>query len=370
MSDDSQSSSQSKAALLAAVQDGLHNHVITDDDLRALLPALPVGQVGQVNPISQVSQPANLAQVAINGATAGHAKKLSIVDVLFYLAGLVLYISLMVLTFQSGSDQPGMQIGVTLGSGLLLWTLVYILGREPGQSESDTRQGLINALMLTGCLAVVTGGMTAAYYVVGTDAATNGNNPAFAYAVAVALAILGAAHLAYDRILRHIILVVLGFLLICAAFPTVFIALLMGGDVPADVWIMIGIATGLLIAGAGWLAAKTAPGREAVKNGFLSLAGFIVLGSMYAGNYASTVPVIWEIILPLTIYLAFFISIKRKSKNFLITGSFYMVLFLVGISFKYFSGLGAAFSLMLSAASLLGTALLATRINKRYIAGS
>jgi hypothetical protein len=290
---------------------------------------------------------------------AGGAKKLNVIDILFYLAGLIFYIALMVTAFQSGTTTSGMRVLITLGPGLLIWVVVFILGRQSNQS--DINKGLINSLMLAGCLLVASGGFIAASQIADSQSST------LAYAVSLTFFLLGIAHLLFDRFFRHIILITLGVLFMTATFPSLVFALLYNLTIPPDVWALVGIASGLLLAYAGHIAAGTAPERDYLRVTFESVGAFIVLSSIYGAAVSSSVAPFWEILMPLTIYLAFFISIKRHSKNFLVTGSLFLVIFLITVSFKYFSGLGAAFCLMLSAVSILATAFMAANINKRYL---
>lgn len=337
-----------KDELLQTIRNGLANHVITAEDLRAFVAPEPVA-------INIELQPTAAAEPAAN------PKKLNIIDILFYIAGLILYAALMVMAFQLGKDVWIMRIIITLGVGLLIWGVVYILGTQ--STPSDMQRGLVNSLMITGSLAVISGGIITANQVAGSTFSEAG----LAMAVAVALIILGAAHLVFDRLFRHIILVSLGVLLLSAAFPTVFVALLSNQEVPVDVWTLIGIASGCLVWYGGILASETLPERAFLKDSFESFAAFIALGSIYYASLTSSVAALWEVVLPLAIYGAFFASIKRRSKNFLVTGALFLVLYLITISFKYFSGLGVAFCLILSGLSILATAFMAVNINKKYI---
>jgi|GEM_PF-7061126 len=338
-----------KQALLQSIKDALADKTIERSDLQAILV--------EQHPPSELEPPVITAAPGL-APTESSAKKLSVTEVLFYLAGLILYAAIMVMAVQSGST--GLQIIITLGSGLLIWTATFLLGTR--QAITDLNQGLVNALMLTGSLAVSSGGFFAAFQVVG-----GATGSSLTFAVAVTQFLLGVFHIIYDRLFRHIILIVLGAMLLVATFPTLIIALLQGTTVPADVWAVISISTGVLLAYAGRLASRTAPDRAHLQESFASFAAFIILGSIYAASFASSVAPFWEILLPFTIYAAFFVSIKRRSKQFLVTGSLFLVAFLMTISFKYFSGLGAAFSLILSAFSLLATAFVASNINKKYI---
>lgn len=346
-----------KTVLLNSIRQGLTEGVIAPDDIRALLPA------ASHDPVVQSTLPGavSAASPAPPEATAFEAsKKLSLVDVLFYLAGGVLYAALMVMALQpGGSGSMFMPSVVMLIGGLALWMLVFVLGRQPQQSENQV--GFSNAMLLTGCLAMISGGTMLASQLT-TDTPSQAG-----YVLGVAYFVLGGLHLFFDSLLRRTVLIVLGMFLFVVAFPSIIAALLANQDTVFDVWVFVGIVSGVLLAAAGRVASRTAPGREHLYSSFLSVAGFVVLGSVYSATLGSEAAVVWSIVLPLLIYVAFYISIKQHSKNFLINGSLFLVLFIITVAFKYFSGLGAAFSLLISATALLGTAFMAASINRRYI---
>ncbi len=353
-----------KNVILGNIKEGLASGIISVQDLRNLLPpeisitepAEPAEPVE--TPVSQVLQPTPVQEETAR-PRAETGKKLSLVDTLFYLAGGVLYASLMVMAFQAGADS---RAAIMLVCGVTLWALTFVLGRR--QSSSENREGFVNAMLLTGCLAVISGGVMAASQV------AQDLNIQFGYVLAVALLLLGGMHLYLDRLFRHTILVVFGMFLVVAAFPSILSAMLSGQNLPMDVWTLIGMGTGALTAAAGYVASHTAPGREHLRDSFSSIAAFFVLSSVYGASIGSEAAALWSIVLPLLIYGAFYLSIKRRSKNFLVTGSLFLVLFIITIAFRYFSGFGAAFSLLVSATALLATAFMASSINKRYIKSS
>lgn len=334
-----------KDALLNSVKEGLASQTITAADLEAI--------VTSSTGVTSTDQPKILSQTAVT------SKKLSIIDVLFYLAGIILYAAIMVMAFQSGADSTVLKVVITLGTGLLFWTAAYVVGTKPNQN--DVRKGLVNSMMLTGSLAVASGAFFTASEVVGD------NGTLQEYAAAITMAILGIIFIVFDRIFRHIILITFGVLLVVMSVPTFLTAILSTMEPSQDIWTLIGIATGVLLAAGGRFAAKTGQERISIEHSFESLAVFVILGSIYIAGIVSSIAPVWEILLPISIYAAFYVSIKRRSKHFLVTGSIFLILFLITVSFKYFSGLGAAFSLILSAASILATAFMAVNINKKYI---
>lgn len=338
--------------LLETVKQGLAEHLISRDDLSDLL-ARPQSDGMEVPQIHAV-EPVDEHEI---GQQDKHA--LGIVDILFDLAGIILFAALMTFSFQVGSDSS-MHALIVLIPSLLFWSAAFFVGKQPAQN--DTKQGLVHAMLLTGCLSLISGGFLLAYQVFGQ---VDGGGLALIFAAL--LVMLSAAHVAFDRLLPNLILIVFSVFLFVAAFPTALGGLIASSNPSADIWGLISIATGVLLAVAGRLASKSAIGREHLKDMFESLAGFIIVASIYGLGFAPTTGVFWQLVLPLAIYAAFFVSIKRRSKQFLVTGSLFLVIFLITISFRYFSGAGAAFCLILSAFSILATAFVAIGINKKYI---
>ncbi len=339
--------------LLGEVEQALVNQLISAQDLEQVLSKTSDGSAPVAKSESAMTPP------ALEVTETKPKSSLSVIDVLFYLAGVILFAALMTMVSQVGRDSLATRLMISLGAGLLFWTAAFVFNQQSAQN--DTRAGLINSLLLTGSLSVVAGSFLLSFDLVGDQSTSS------ALAYAGTLAILGVVHVLFDRILRNSVLIIFGLLLFVLAFPTAMVGLLASTKPPADVWGVIGIITAFLLAYGGRLASLSAPNRQSFKASFESLAGFTILASIYAMIFASSIVVLWELLLPLTIYLAFFISIKRRSKQFLVTGSLFLVVFLITISFKYFSGLGAAFSLVLSAFSILATAFVAASINKKYI---
>lgn len=339
--------------LLEMVRDGLESGAITKADL--------VEMAGQPSVVAEAQTPNNVVPIVPKPPSVeDHANKaINVVDTLFYLAGIILFSALGAAVAGLGSDSWVSSL-VLLIPGLLFWFGAYMFGKK--LEQTDTVKGLVNAMVLAGSLSIVSGGM-----VVANKLAGNSNTASSAYVYATALAIFGGLQLFFDRIFRHVIPVVLGMYMIIAAFPVALTGILSNTTVPVDGWSVIFMGTACLIAYGGIITSKTAPGREYLKGAFLPVAGFTFLGSVYVASLTSAAAVVWQLLLPLFIYVAFFYSVKRRSQNFLFTGSVFLALDLITLSFKYFSGLGVSFCLILSAVALLGTAFLSININKRYI---
>lgn len=348
-----------KQKLLDDVAQALADQTISRQDLESLLPPMPGSVINEPAEASAMTQPISVESPAKDEAKPKNG--VGVIEILFYLAGIILFAALMTMVTQLGENALASKLVVSVGAGLMFWTGAYVLAKQAVQN--DTKQGLINSMLLTGSLSVIAGVFIATIELLG-----DGNDePSSALIYAAILAALGAAHAAFDRLLRNPILAVFGLILFVASFPTAITGILADAGMPPDVWGLVAIITGGLLAFGGRILASSAEGREDYKGSFESIAGFIILASIYTLGFNSYYPVFWQLILPFTIYTAFFISIKRRSKQFLLTGSLFLVLFLITISFKYFQGLGAAFSLVLSAFSILGTAFVASNINKKYL---
>ena len=332
--------------LLQTIEQALSQQVISPQDLQAFIP-------------HAAAEPREVAPETPVDAPTETKKNLSVIDMLFYLAGIILFAALMTIVAQIGEDGLVSRLMVSVGMGLVCWTAAFALSQQPNQN--DTRAGLINSLLLTGSLSVVAGS-----FILTTDFTDNSTGQSVSIIYAITLLILGVVHVLFDRLLRSTILIVFGLAFFVLAFPTAIETILATHNPPVDVWGVVGIITGLLFAYGGSIISRSAEGRARLKGSFESLGGFVVLSSIYGTQFGSSAGVLWELLLPLTIYAAFFISITRRSKQFLVTGSLFLVIFLITVSFKYFSGLGAAFSLILSALSILATAFVAANINKKY----
>jgi hypothetical protein len=132
-----------------------------------------------------------------------------------------------------------------------------------------------------------------------------------------------------------------------------------------DVWVTIFILTSALLAYATRVVAKVNPDREKIHSSFDSFAAFLALLSMYVASYGDY-GVLWFGILIAAIFGIFYLSIIMQNKHLLGNASFFMVLTIVTISFKYFSGYGITFSLIVAAIGLLGSAAVASNIHKKY----
>lgn len=331
---------KTREEILAELQEGLSSGVLSEADIQPFVARQP-----EVAP-APAFMPENKLE------------KLSAVDVMFYVAGIVLFSAIVSVIVQTWDDGNALvRIFLSAGIGMGLWAIAYYLIKSSFQN--DIRRGLTNSLLLTGSLLVILGG-----YIV-TNEIIEGFDKVNYIPAAFALAILGGLHIGFDRLIRRDLILLMGVLLSVAAFPVLLFGLLQDLDVSMDVWVMIFILSSALLVYATRVIAKVNPDREKIHSSFDSLAAFLALLSMYVASYGDY-GVLWFGILIAAIFGIFYLSIIMQNKHLLGNASFFMVLTIVTISFKYFSGYGITFSLIVAAIGLLGSAAVASNIHKKY----
>lgn len=331
---------KTREEILVELQEGLSSGVLTEADIQPFVARQP-----EVAPA-----PAFIPE--------NKPEKLSAVDVMFYVAGIVLFSAIVSIIVQTWDDGNALvRIFLSAGIGMGLWSVAYYLIKSSFQN--DIRRGLTNSLLLTGSLLVILGGYIVTNEIIGGFDKVNYIPAAFA------LAILGGLHIGFDRLIKRDLILLMGVLLSVAAFPVLLSGLLQDLDVSMDVWVTIFILSSALLAYATRVVAKVNPDREKIHSSFDSLAAFLALLSMYVASYGDY-GVLWFGILIAAIFGIFYLSIIMQNKHLLGNASFFMVLTIVTISFKYFSGYGITFSLIVAAIGLLGSAAVASNIHKKY----
>ncbi len=329
-----------KQALIGQIKAALASGLISDDEVRALLMP-PVSMTGVL--VSDTSK-------------AEH--KLSAVEVMFYIAGIVLFSSIMSMIAQSwdtGSALVHILLSAGVGSGL--WALAYRLHKQP--AASDVRKGLENAIVLTGSLCVIVGGF------IFTNELIGGFEEVNFIPGAITLAVLGAVHIGYDRLVRKDLMILTGLLLSVATFPALLFGILEDKHLPLDVWSTVFIASVILLAYAARVVAKFYPDRMHIAGSFDWFVAFSALGAMFVSSF-SEYGVFWLMLMIASVFGLFYLSIVAQNKSLLGNASFFLVLAVLTVSFKYFSGAGVTVSLVIATIGLLGSAAIATGINKKY----
>ncbi len=351
---------RTKDEILHEVAEALDAGVLTQDDVRVLVghrratngPTPSQAETTQsttldVRPVQSVLPP-----------DEDKPSKLTAVDVMFYVAGIVLFAAIMSMIVQSqDGDSVILRLGLSIGLGSLMWALALYLKRS--LTQTDIRRGLLNSLLLTGSLCLIVGG-----YIINNEL-TSSYGSLDLVSGSVVLMFLAAAHVLFDRYVRRDLILLMGVLLGASAFSTLVIGLLRDIDLSFDVYAVIFGATALLMAYATRVAAKIYPARSSLRTSLDGFAAFIVLGSMFVASFGDY-SVVWLVLLVCSVLGLFYLSILAQNRHLLGNAALFLVVAIITISFKYFSDTGATTSLIISAFGLLGSAAAAATINRKY----
>lgn len=333
----------SREEIITQIQEGLRTGLITESDIKSF-----------------IHEPALVPVEAVVEEEVRKSERLSAVDIMFYVAGIVLYsalLSIIAQSWDSTGDTIVLHVFLSAGIGMMLWAAAYYLIKD--NKQTDVKRGLINALLLTGSLSVVTGGYIISNQLVGGFGEIN------FVAGAITLAVVGGLHLAFDRLIRRDLTLLMGVLFSVAAFPALLFGLLKDTDAPGDVWSLVLVGSAGLLAYATRVVTQLSRGREGARRAFDAFAAFLALIAMYIssfGDYGS----LWLIGLLLGVLGIFYLSVMSQNRHLLGNASFFLVLTVITISFKYFSGFGVTTSLIMATIGLLGSAAVASSINKKY----
>jgi hypothetical protein len=331
-----------KQQIIDSIRQGLDDGLISSDEVKQLLDS------------------SKQAAQKINEDTTGDPDKLSAVDTMFYVAGILIFTAIMSFVVQSWDEGSSLvRILLTAGVGLTLWQISYFIIRD--RLQTDVKVGLSNALLLTGSLCLIVGG-----YIMSNEI-TSGYEDINYSAGAVSLLVVGVMHLVFDSKINRKLILLLGLVLCVAAFPTFLFGLLKESGSGPDVWALVILGSSLLLAWSTRVAARVYPSRAKISNELDSVVAFICLATAYLSGFGSYATV-WLTVLIGGVFGIFYLSILSKNKKMLGSASFFLVVAVVTLSFRYFAGYGVATSLIMSAAGLLGSAIVATKLKKKYFA--
>lgn len=325
-----------KSTILQTVSQALRDGLVTTSDLETII------QQHTSTESAEQKQPPS---------------KLSAVDVMFYIAGIVFFAAIMALVTQSWEGGPATRILLSAGVGLVLWLIAAYLLRLP--KPSDIQRGLSNSLLLTGSFSLIAGG-----FIIARELFTYEDFNFFA--TAGTLAVLGSIHIAFGGKIKRDIVTLIGALLVVAAFPSLVSGIIQGAMLPGFIYSLIIVVSAALLAYATRILAWTGINSKGTERAFDPLSAFAALMALYVASFDNSYGILWLLALVVGIIGLFYLSIVMQDKFMLGNGSLFLVIAIITISYRYFSD-SVAVSLLVSAAGLLGTAIMAANINRRYI---
>src|SRR5258706_1899260 len=277
-------------------------------------------------------------------------------EVLYFIGGFIVFLGIAVLISQHWSElNPFTKIFTTLGFGIIAYLVGVLLNREEKYGEVGYAFHLIAALVIPLGLGIV-------FDQAGYNASTTGIQSLIA-------GILFVMYIASYYVFKKPI-----FTFFSIAFATWFFfgftSFIIGsnpyfGDIKFFEYrfLVVGLTYVLL----GYYFSSTI--QKDLSGTLYGAGSLFSLGAAFAlGGWQPSQNVVWELLLPGMIFIAFLLSVHLKSKVFLTFGTAFLMVYILKITGEYFSGtLGWPLSLMICGIALIGIGYYAFTLNKKYI---
>lgn len=348
--------------LLEELENALASGTISAQEVRARLQQYETPDTND-----QMSQIDGTWQPAINREDPNQNKdtkrKLSAAEVMFYIAGIIIYAALFTLAGQMFGDVSTFASAMLfLVVGVTAWGMALLLGRPGDSGASEVLEGGMNAISLFGSFSIITSSFMLTEQLYTTLALDEA--PALII-IAISLIITGALHIWYAFISKRTFVLLIGLLLFVSSFLAAMSAF-MQGVTSISAWTSVFIVYSFLLTRATRLMNNLYK-HQNINSSFDGLATLIAFTTMYAASFEPTGGGAWLTLIIFAIFGLFYLSIQRQSKKALGIASFFLIVTIITIAFRYFSGYGATLALLISAFGVLGSAIIATNINKKYI---
>ncbi len=342
--------------IISIINKTLDKKLITEDDLIEIISNRNNLKVNEVvttenKPLTQTTK----EPVVVEGGKANAS------DIMFYVAGIIFYIAIMVSVVQFSSIMPLLKTIATLGFGsVLLAGGIYY--KKFG--SSTTSAGLGNALIMSAILLLISGS-----FIASLELAENYTILVTSYLLAAFFAIIGVVEIKLGKYVNSKLLYLFGTLLLSASVPIILSRLTFHSTVPLhnQIWqYFIWGGSGALLIYMTHLFARFNIIPEGEKSAFNSLGTFVIFFSLYLASYSGTLDFLWLAVTMLGVIGLFYLSIIKQSKLMLGNASFFLILTIVSAAFRLFPG-GVGVSLLIAAVGMLVTAIIASVINNKYI---
>lgn len=289
------------------------------------------------------------------------SKKPSVVNGLFYAAGVILFVAVFSVITTNNFDET-MSITLMAPIAFIVWMMAYLVGRS--RQESDTARGIADALLLTGSLLAIASGNALISLLVGSGGSSGGFGLIEAMPVLLALSALHAGLYVFMR--RDLLYLISIFLGVSSMAVLVF-EVLMETRVSSTVWAATFIMLVSLLSWVTHVVSRNIKAANHLQGAFDKLAIIVSLVAMYVASFGDWAG-FWYFALITAVVGIFYLSIRSKQKLLLGTASTFLVLVTVTVAFRYFSAFGVTTSLVIAATGTLAAAALTLRLHKKYLA--
>lgn len=283
-------------------------------------------------------------------------KRLGIAEILYYIGGAIVFIGISIFIFQHWEDlSPFTRIISTLGSGIAAYVIGLIFYRDAKTEAIGSAFYLISALV-----------MPIGIYVVFDNAGFDVSGSGWQSVIS---GILFAAYLSSYFVFKKEIFTLFSIIFGTWLFYS-FTNYIIGENpyfsVSKFYWyrtLVVGLAYLLL----GYFFSKTH--REQM-SGFLYGLGILgFLGAAFAlGGWKPSQNFFWELIFPILVFGALFLSVHVRSSAFLTFGTLFLMAYILKLTSEYFSdSLGWPLTLVIAGLLLIAAGYLYVFLKKKYI---
>ena len=351
-----------RQSILQELEEALQRGDIDTHEVQAVLGRFsPLADNGQAQIGHDETEPQQISNPSSQDKDTKHV--LSVTEVMFYAAGVITYAALFTLSTQLFGDTGGLAGGILfLIAGVGAWGLVIALGNQDKPRNNDTFEGGVNATSLFGSLSLITS-VSMLTDQLNVSLALDGRTSLLV--IAIALVLTSALHAWYAFISKRTFVLLIGLLLLVSAFLATMMALLYEVTSPS-VWATVVIVASLSLTRITRLINPLYVHRD-INTSFDTLAAVVAFSAMYIASFAASDGGVWLILIIFAIFGQFYLSIQQQSKKALGVASFFLIVTIITIAFRYFSGFNVTFALLISAFGVLGSAIIASSINKKYI---
>jgi len=290
------------------------------------------------------------------GTDVSAYKKINTADILYYIGGAIIVLGIAIMISQNWTTLgTPIQILVTLGSAIAAYITGVLL------SKYQDFNGVAAAFFLISALVMPIG------LIITLDRA--GLNVETTSFMVLISSLLFTMFLASYFVFKKTIFIFFSIIYGTWVFYAITQWLISGSpvmdsDTLIEYWALV---TGLGYILLGYqFSTNDHRSLSGVLYGFGSLA---LLGSaMILGGFSPNQNVFWELIYPILVFGIILLSVKLKSKTFLVFGSLFLIGYILKLTGEYFSdGLGWPLALVLSGLIIIGISYYAVRISKKYI---
>lgn len=287
----------------------------------------------------------------------GGSKRVSVVQSLFYVSGIILFAAILSVIAQTWEGGVLLHLMLTVLLGGTIWAVAFMLDRYG--SSSDIRQGLGDALLLTGSLLMITGG-----YIIINSFGSYGSVDFFE--AAPALLALAFVHTAFYYVLRRDLLYLMAIFLGVASIGSLLFGILRDADASGNAWAFVFIAVLGLLSWTTHTVSQLTKSTVRMQESLDRPVIILVLVTAYIASFGNLAG-LWYLALAIGICGVYYLSILKRQKILLGTASTFLVLMTITIAFRYFADFGLTVSLVISAMGILSVAALASQLSKKYL---